>query len=279
MSLFYDFPKPSHKGPFVLHTDEDCFPRGMIENSGDRSVTMFRFPARHVISQFYHCNKAQHDDMATVEEWVNYWAATGNDDLSLRENRWKEMRKQHEIDKPGKRAVVGPQTKDDKYHCYNPINMQAHRLVCEDVSPFNRISGSSSASLAKALKTLESMSFVGIAELYEESICIIRTKVFGDVPPGCDCREPDHSMLELHRVDHATNAKHDITPEVRKTLDAFTRTDARLYVEAYAFFLGEVEAIFEAYGISVLCSARREEFERTFLAELLNGGALVQIPQ
>lgn len=84
----------------------------------------------------------------------------------------------------------------DDWNCYNPVNMMTRQLApsCraqgqEKFSPHHRPERSE-ADLHEALRRLKSETFfVGLTELYQESLCVLHYKVHDKLPDNCNCED------------------------------------------------------------------------------------------
>merc|ERR1719393_169627 len=90
----------------------------------------------------------------------------------------------------------------DPFDCYTPVDLQTRILSCSsprfcpgnDRAVFQRSNGSLNADFAfeKAKSRIAERSkikFVGLAELYQESLCVIHVHTHKIFPPYCDCED------------------------------------------------------------------------------------------
>merc|ERR1719261_1032568 len=88
-----------------------------------------------------------------------------------------------------------------QYYCYNPMDMQSHRMTCdftggectEDVC-----NKQNAVDIERAISNMKSSFFVGITELYAESQCLLHARVYKELPEHCRCgSEQMHASTHL----------------------------------------------------------------------------------
>ena len=207
----------------------------------NRTIVFLRSPQSHVYSQFLECKydawgkkKTNHTtfprgDMATpsgdFEEWLRHLAA---------------------------------QTADD-FNCYHPRNLQTRYMACAS-TPGHIPHHYQRAELASALRQLEDMAFVGIADFYEESVCAFEVFVTGRTQ--CTCVDgrlrtnipTRHNIILGHSV--PSHSLHDVSPESLALIDALTQQDQALYEAALTRFREDVAFASQKSSVDLWCGAR-----------------------
>jgi hypothetical protein len=124
--------------------------------SQQRSLVMFRNPTTHVLSQYFHCaessdhrkriKKARRMRKTSLLEWLQYWEGI-RQNTTLMQQQSTELYMHHWT--------------DERYSCYNPINLQSW------------ISG----SYAESKEQLQSkFDAIGILSQFHLSGCVFLTK-------------------------------------------------------------------------------------------------------
>ena len=251
-----------------LTAAEDCLGCGkrfgrqnqLSEMPADHYLTMLRSPRAHVVSQFFylknsggwchldpkqegfsHCceNFPPKSDVEMLFNWIEYYADPG----------WS----------PSKGDYLGS--------CYTPHNMQARALTCSPQACFR--GGSLRAltwegarpSVVAAIKAASDLDWVGIEELYDESMCLFEYRLMGKLPPGCACGnnqkwQPSVGPKQLHQSggkEYEVNIG-DIAHQ--NMLDNMTRVDAEVYRVSFVRLVRELRAVENETGVLLLCSER-----------------------
>ena len=145
--------------------------------------------------------------------------------------------------------------------------------------------------LEAARRNLASVFFVGIVELYAESLCVFgyltsRLRVgHGVLPAGCSCDEPpspagkkkpahhepegakDGHHLTI-KTSHTHNMHMDTTHPVelsrtmREQIEALVEVDVALYREALLRLLDLIDAVQNETSTPILCAGRLEKVQR-----------------
>ena len=111
-------PRPGvrHKGEFCLNHILKKISRGKgVHANGVRVVTLFRNPVDHVKSMFLMC---------AFSPWGRQFRGKGfphTGNVSADFDTWLNF------------YIANPKTKNHKYKCYNPWNMQSEHLVCSTI--------------------------------------------------------------------------------------------------------------------------------------------------
>ena len=159
------------------------------------------------------------------------------------------------------------------YGCYNPWNMQTRYLV----QPFNTNFHLSSTSypilcrfechfvsdtfepnieIAQGVMTNQ-IGFVGITDLYVETLCLLHWKVHKDVPQSCACGGTG-PLQQISQHDHGV-AHHDlkdIPPHLVQDMKKLVQKDVKLYAMALDRFEKDLLVASQNAGIQMVCPDR-----------------------
>lgn len=201
----------------------------------DGIVTMLRNPRDHVYSQYVECADDTWGEKAVKDEqkhllknfptWLRHFSLNfTTDDLG----------------------------------CYHPFNMQTRAFLCEGhlhhVNSEEELRHVSDIKLA--VQRMSETFFVGLAEQYQESMCVLRTKVTGALPEWCNCEDPlSWSKFVPQHESHKTRAHSvsELSPADLRMVDQLTLLDRQLYIEAQRRFLRDVQDVEEAFNTRILC--------------------------
>lgn len=260
-------------------SEESCFRNLYAPGAHVAHMTFLRSPRAHVFSQYLHC-KYKHcsgkrcrtneteprrpqgfpagaSDTEGFAEWVRFFDG----------GSWTP-----------EKGDIG---------CYNPYNMQARRLTCtndafvfpnltacsatERRDPRNACTDAANHVFADAgaleareppfeavADALAKHELVGLTELYFESMCIFRYRMFGVLPAGCACAEREEGAGSggHNKSPHggASRRAGSLAPDVARRVDALTRVDAKLYAAAAVRFVHELRAVEAETGKPLLCA-------------------------
>jgi len=210
----------------TLGQGETCY----SEVESQTVVTFFREPRRHVLSQYWHCVGGGHPVPAYFKKWAHDWA-----DFSESEplNNMTDKHKEGQM----------------PYPCFNPINKQTQKMTCSQPDRYPSV-----IDADLAIRNMHSVNFVGLLELYPESLCVFHARASGSMPDSCDCR---HRTDGLWRWHHDFGFEHRLPtdPRVLKDVDALTGADRKLYEAASARFLRDLREVEVDHGVKILCTA------------------------
>lgn len=215
------------------------------------TITFFRAPRAHVYSQFLECKHdnwgkrvtrgskfpRNHEDPDDFADWVDHFYDSWN----------KE-------DDPEKRKI-----ELDCFHCYHPYNMQSRAMSNEcDVLHYLAPSQSPRDMVHGAKENMHALSFVGITELYDASLCLfwIKTDQDDNIEEFCNPKRDKETQVTHHVPKHSLD---DIPKKVWKRVDALTSFDALLYNHAVYRFLKEFIFLTEGRDIKVCDFAAHKE--------------------
>jgi len=214
---------------FISKSWEGCYEDHKLY----KKITMLRNPRAHVLSQYYHCATSNdhmygHSYMpAAFPEWIDAWSKY-HDNFS--------------------------RIQSHPFCCYNPMNLMASRFTCgnglgEQDAHYNL------ASVEELQHKIASLDFVGLAEHYDASLCLLRIRRTQSFPEECDCGSSSSNDTELHNRTHGT-APHtisDYSEEVWKRVDELTILDRQLYEMGASRFFNDVREVEEQYNKRILC--------------------------
>lgn len=212
---------------------EECFVYG-AEHGVGRIATMVRNPMAHVLSQHRHCTASGRHDRGwgldwepTLENWLAY-------NLKLRES--------------GVTRVLGK-----LMDCLNPMDLHSHRWTCNTTWD-----QALHVDTDLAIRNMHATWFVGVRELYQESLCLFYVKVRGRLPQKCHCGNmtawtnfSTHFVTTHYNV-HSPRYS-SWSDRARGLAEQLTKSDTQLYKAALRRFLGELRWVEIRFGRRVLC--------------------------
>lgn len=238
----------------LVDNGEQPFQRTQLGESHQIGMVMLRHPLAHVLSQFMECKYGYWGGMTTLgtafprfsgvyggfEEWISHFLDIKNSpiDGALPDSEdWAQ-------------AV--------NYHCYNPWNMQMRYLSTTwgHAAPFALLE----PDLSAAKKNLERVQFIGIQELYIETLCMLQLWRHGTVTESCACGGPgplNETSHESHFVPAHTVL--DLPKELVSRMHKLVRQDVRLYASALKRFEKEVRMASKRTGIQMVCEHNFEK--------------------
>lgn len=218
-------------------------------------LVLLRNPRDHVLSMYYHCKSSKWSPIGvkvsmpeTFGAWVGNWTqlvAKGKFFGNYDRNHKREVRRVWDTNLP--------------FQCYSPVDMQVQSLTCNNVFDYPV-----QADVELALEAMERTYFIGLAEAYRESLCLLTTKLTGQLPEYCKCGSPQWASATLHHVAHNVT-EHSIgdQPEaVVKAVDELTRGDGELYRQAVKRFVREVEDEERRFGVEIFCNDTKQRLLR-----------------
>mmetsp|Transcript_102614 Transcript_102614/g.289974 ORF Transcript_102614/g.289974 Transcript_102614/m.289974 type:complete len:407 (-) Transcript_102614:38-1258(-) len=244
------------------------------EKSGAHHLLFVREPRAHVLSQFLECAYVKFDSVQSGPEGVaRAFNITKDEPWTEKFTLWlQHFVNEHEAPDPGafnKSCVVlrsRVQCHLD-YGCYNPWNHQARVLACK--SPMVHLShflitghplyAVKEPAVGPPVAKLRRAGFVGITELYHESICLLQWRVNGTLPFDCGCTaEAVAATGPRNHVTHGVpqHSVDDISPNSLVMVDAITAADRIIYMQALRRVLCELRALEDASGVKVFCEAK-----------------------
>jgi hypothetical protein len=250
------------------HTQEVCLER--IFRPGGFHLTMLREPRAWAVSAFSMCIGMSRNQFFKELE--------GKDFAEAAFQRWLENFQQP--------------TRRTQFHCYNPSDFQTEALSCtseRNLQLHKRNPSTLSFQTAEA-NLRERLQFVGIAELYDESVCLLTYQLNGALSEQCGCNyfgvsapQSQHSATNLWHVgeEHVTHREANVSgirstvgalpdnpqalqPKTLKLIDAITALDRRSYAAGVSLMLQRLCGLERARGVQLICPRRmRALYEKT----------------
>jgi len=123
----------------------------------------------------------------------------------------------------------------EPFRCYRPVNMLTHFM-----------NGTTSA------EGLQGRLFAfGITSEMRKSSCLVATRLFGAVPPSCDCSR-QHVIANTTREDHHVQHHGDsynLTDSQRQKINLLTDKDQILWRNAQLVFRQQVEQVESEFNV------------------------------
>mmetsp|Transcript_5324 Transcript_5324/g.6268 ORF Transcript_5324/g.6268 Transcript_5324/m.6268 type:complete len:382 (+) Transcript_5324:208-1353(+) len=227
----------------------------------DNNVIFLRDPRKQVYSQYLECkhdqrwgrkltkrfkdfpyvNETKAGDIAGFGKWVDYFLA------------WE----------------MG----DSDFGCYNPWNMQARYLTCNEGDPKQKYVHTGHGvktyamkipNITLAFQNLHNYWFLGIVDYYEPSMCILVYTATESMPEKCDCRrkqknlntDPRFPSIFGHFWHHDVpihDVKKDVPASTIYKMDMLIQKDLKLYELAVTLFLQKAKDLEERLGMKLIC--------------------------
>ncbi len=267
---------PSVPGEHLIQvaSSEGCFEYGT--KVGLPVATFVREPRAHVVSQYYHCKLSEDHAYArglmpdTIHEWVAAWAQSTHKDTAALKAAPQCKDGDHGI-----RHVNGPTgspLKGAPFCCYFPWNLQTQRLTCSRVDEHRPWQGRHNnlmphVNVTLALENAGKARFVGLVEMYQESMCLFVARTAGAerMPAFCNC-EDEEAWRQFNSTDvthggYVHPSPDDLPKGVLTLIDKLVQKDRQVYDAMRARFLEEVARVEAASGRRVLCDDARKRLE------------------
>lgn len=251
--------KTYYETPELFLDDDDS-------NTTHYSVVFLRNPTSHVLSQFLECKYDPYfrkivNDLPGYSSLDN--ATDGFDEWIL---RFIEL---------GLNSTYG---KSLCYGCYEPWNMQARYLTASGKNDAHiaRNYDGRFPSLEEAENNLRKMDVVGITEYYSASLCLLEfVALDGALSPLCRQCDPMTGKViaqqSQHRESHGV-PHHSVDMISDHTLkfieENLTVIDKQLYERGFQFFMDEVDKVWSATGVDLLC--RDNYYQQKKVADLMD---------
>eukprot|EP00928_Gymnodinium_smaydae_P049367 TRINITY_DN3311_c0_g3_i1.p1 TRINITY_DN3311_c0_g3~~TRINITY_DN3311_c0_g3_i1.p1 ORF type:complete len:421 (-),score=55.85 TRINITY_DN3311_c0_g3_i1:105-1232(-) len=245
-SAIVDLPRYHLRTERTFESDEVC---ALTAPRDAELITFLREPRAHVLSQYEMCRyRKKHPELYmhpvslpdSLNAWLHHWVAA-----------MTPMR-------VGNASV-------DFFYCYMPLNLQARLLSCNgiDFNPgrdevvLNDTVGKYNVNLELAMSQIkEKFTYVGVTELYQESMCLVHVIERDEFPPYCDCenRSAWSTFPETH-VRHGVEAHsvRNLKREDARLIDDLTAEDRRLYDAALQRLTRDIHRVEAKFGKKILC--------------------------
>jgi len=203
----------------------------------DKLLTMVREPRHHTQSLYFECvdspwgqkvaRKSGHAGaavMATFTTWLSYFSS----------NFTKES-----------------------FGCYHPFNLQSRSFVCHEKQHF--AFSSAPPLVAAVLEQMDKYLAIGVAERYQESVCLMEAMIRGEVPSYCNCSDPAAwASFPIFEEAHGVRAHSvdDISQDELSMIDSLTEIDAMVYKAGVERFLQDMTGVEQKFGVKILCDRK-----------------------
>eukprot|EP00873_Tetraselmis_striata_P007336 jgi/Tetstr1/427600/TSEL_017725.t1 len=165
------------------------------------------------------------------------------------------------------------------FDCYNPWNLQSRYLTSVDSEQGGHRQKPSryahavwgedekQPAVAGTITAARQLSFLGIADLYLPSLCLLRFQTTGSMPPECSCGVAPAGRSRQANLTHETHAVpphslDDLPLRVLRDIGRLVTTDARLYLDALHIFEARAREAASATGVHMLCGGQVEALRR-----------------
>jgi len=226
-----------------LYTSQDCFPT-IMETASDisgrkRFLAMFREPRAHLQSLYLECTESEFGQgrlkrcgtsgaaFTNLSTWLHWFADSGF-------------------------ANGAP------CDLYNPYNFQAQRFSCSGQGlGLNAKDGK--LQVPEILNRMNGLDFVGIADYYQESVCLFAAKSWAQLPAYCNCEDTvswatfPQAPQEVSEHGIANHSVDDLSADELQLIDAFTLEDVLLFNAAVDRFLRDIRTAEQIHGVRILC--------------------------
>jgi hypothetical protein len=251
---------------------EVCFPAAMLRNAANTQyVTLLRSPRTHVVSQFFMLkNKGGWCSLNSEESGLpagtrccsNFPQVGDEESLSLWLKWYNASDWEPSMYPLSSTAEKSKHLGNYMGSCYTPWNMQSRALTCEHEQAHRACSNKGSVpTLKQALGNLNEHSFVGLVELYSESMCLFEYRLTRNLPGECTCAHTD--ILWTGVAELSEKGKHEsggATYEHESvhgpTIDKLTQVDIQLYRAGVLRFVSEMRKVEVETGMRVICPSR-----------------------
>lgn len=146
---------------------------------------------------------------------------------------------------------------ESAFSCYDPTDMQ-YRFVAGSGSSRRARGVASATTLEKAVSILDAaFYFVGVVDLYDESLCLFEYALTNVVPSHCGCGRTPPKRRKTHaKMKRLRNATVDsLSPGDRRDLARITSRDLALYARALVNLEARVTDVAARTGVSLACAA------------------------
>lgn len=232
------------------------WPKGQV-------FTMLRHPRAHILSQYLEC---KYDAWGKNVTKSTLFPREGSDEAGL--NKWLD----HFLKESPSHELHLVNGEDEDFRCYNPWNLQSRYLTRgrprfmernpkyaylrylpahHAYSADDRVS-----SPVKAAAHLENLAWVGIVQLFHESLCLLEFQFNGKLPGACNCSAPQsRADEEAHETHHVpSHDARNLSEKTQRKIDRLSAIDAAVYSHALALVLKRVQKLESAQGSRIICA-------------------------
>merc|ERR1712183_408647 len=107
-----------------------------------------------------------------------------------------------------------------------------------------------------ALTSMRRFEWIGLTDLFEQSLCLLHFQANGSLPVLCDCSSSHR--IHYARLGHWVETRYNhrdpgsLPSEMLAQIDAHTDVDAQVFAAALRLVLGRLRTVEEATGASLL---------------------------
>uniref|UniRef100_A0A7S3UFS8 Sulfotransferase n=1 Tax=Picocystis salinarum TaxID=88271 RepID=A0A7S3UFS8_9CHLO len=234
---------------------EQCF-LDLQESKGIHLIFL-RSPRKHLLSQFMECK---------YTEWGH--TKTKNTDFPQQGELYDDFQTWidhfHNLNEDKK--TWG---KEFAYNCYNPRNMQSRYLTCQapggpnpewqyTKAVYPHFAHEKEPSLTEAILNLDKHEWIGVADLYHESLCVFVYRHKGTLPSNCKCPFPQNAG-HTHNT-HSVPEHHvgTVPSDTLRKVDELSLLDQGLFIHGLALLLADIYEVQKETRTRFLCAGRLE---------------------
>jgi len=226
-----------------IYSDEKCYSL-RSEHNFTGVMTVLRSPRPHVLSQFFEC--------ATSDDWVLESGSRARVPKRFEDyvTAWAQWHQQGNVS--GSWSYF-----NDPFTCYRPVSLQAQRYTCSDAHEYPK-----SIDVTGAISNMLDTEYVGIAEAYQESVCLFYAKLFGTLPAYCDCSNAEAWGSFPHAQETHGERPHSIEDYSEATvadIDSITFADRELYKAGVERFQKDIREVEKQFGTKVMCKDLKQD--------------------
>mmetsp|Transcript_41082 Transcript_41082/g.87499 ORF Transcript_41082/g.87499 Transcript_41082/m.87499 type:complete len:288 (+) Transcript_41082:104-967(+) len=233
-------------GRHRLYSKNECYSWGREVVGTADVITMMRNPRSQLSSMYRHCidpDRRRKFNSTQVPVPIRNFRAYLKTWEQLDKRGWKERLNGHNFGR----------IRNVPFRCFRPVNMVSHLFTCS--SPWQ---WHAKVDMDLATRNLHSSFFVGLTEMYQESLCLLYAKLHGALPIKCDCENSTAwSAFSTHQIHQGYKSKASkraqYPPEIIDIMDRFTATDVELYNIAKDRFMSEVKAVELKFKRKIIC--------------------------
>jgi len=228
-----------------------------MKTDGMLSAVMLRTPPSHVRSQFGEC---YYDSWGRrITHHTNF---KRTEDAEADFNAWV------------RHFETQPRYPAEDFRCIDPREVQARHLSCGYApNPEANHALSEPPDLGVARYLLRDADFVGVADFYDASVCLLTLRRTGALPPDCACSDAPLRRGAKNRTVHANlthaHVAHGVPrgwsdgaiadPGVHRLVLQYTALDAQLFASALQRFRADVSFAERVAGRRFLCTDEVEK--------------------
>jgi len=239
--------------------EKGAFSRTVVKKlgvAGTRAI-LLRRPAQLAYSQFLYC---KHVLRGKVRDFPGHGISTPHVGLE----RWSRG--------DNKKVTAD---RGAFWKCYDPRNVQ-NRFVAGEGNALTLKGVPSTTTVRDAARRLDAFGFVGVVELYRESLCLLGWHVTQSVPSYCRCGAdgplfasfPPTSTTHREAYDSDLN---NVPAAARAALEKLVDKDELLYLHGLHVFERATQACEAATGAKLVCPGKLEALWGLALADACPG--------